>query len=91
MSLRKEVGISKETHSQLKPVKNRASYIAIMHHPVTIAAAASMNTSVIVIMMTIQLQIAILHSKYGEIWCKDTAINCHNFLRDCLQKGSALI
>ena len=40
LNLRKEVGItikSKETSSQLKPVKN--SYVAIMNQPVTVSSA----------------------------------------------------
>ena len=39
-SLRKEVGIaikSKETSSQLKPVRN--SYISIVHQPVTVSSS----------------------------------------------------
>ena len=38
LNLKKEVGIaikSKETSSQLEPVKN--SYVAIMHQPITIS------------------------------------------------------
>ena len=38
-SLRKEVGItikSKETSSQLEPVRN--SYVAIMHQPITVSS-----------------------------------------------------